>query len=266
VVLALANRVEGGVAAYQWAYTFFYLPHALFGVPIFAVLFTAMSEKAAEDDLQGVAERLRDGLGMLAFILIPIAAALFVLGGPLSVVVLDHGAMGTGDAELVGSVLAMFAVGLPAFSAFLVLTRAFYALGDTKVPALVNAVAVLLASISGTVLFLWLDGRWQVPGLAMGHTIGFAIGAILLARSLSRRLGRLGSTRLTATVLRAILLSVVAAVAMAAVYGWRFEADSPHLLEVSATALLGAAVYLGGMAAMRTPELTRLGSLLRGGR
>ena len=31
VVLVLANRVEGGVAAYQWAYTFFYVPHAILG-------------------------------------------------------------------------------------------------------------------------------------------------------------------------------------------------------------------------------------------
>lgn len=266
VVLALANRIEGGVAAYQWAFTFFYLPHALFGVPIFAVLFTAMSEKAAEGDIQGVAERLRDGLGMLAFILIPVAAALFVLGGPLSVVVLDHGAMGTGDAALVGSVLAMFALGLPAYSAFLVLTRAFYALGETKIPALVNAAAVLVASLVGTALFLSLDGRMRVPGLAMGHTIGFAVGAVLLGRSLSGRLGRLGSTRLTATVLRSVLLSVFAAVAMAVVYEWLFEANSPHLLEVFATTVVGAAVYLVGMAAMRTPELARLGALLRGAR
>ena len=266
VVLALANRVEGGVAAYQWAYTFFYLPHALFGVPIFAVLFTAMSEKAAEDDLQGVAERLRDGLGMLAFILIPIAAALFVLGGPLSVVVLDHGAMGTGDAALVGSVLAMFALGLPAYSAFLVLTRAFYALGETRLPALVNGTAVVVASIMGAGLFISLDGRMQVPGLAMGHTIGFAIGAVLLGRSLARRLGRLGSTRLTATVLRSILLSVLAAVVMAGFYGWLFEQDPPHVAGVVATAFTGAAVYVSGMAALRTPELTRLGALMRGAR
>ena len=47
VVLVLANKVEGGVAAYQWAYTFFYLPHALFAAPIFSVLFTAMSEHVA---------------------------------------------------------------------------------------------------------------------------------------------------------------------------------------------------------------------------
>ncbi|MEA2485616.1 MAG: putative peptidoglycan lipid flippase, partial [Actinomycetota bacterium] len=71
VVLVLANRVQGGVAAYQWAYTFFYLPHALFAVPIFNVLFPAMSEHVARGEEAQLADRLRDGLKMVAFILMP---------------------------------------------------------------------------------------------------------------------------------------------------------------------------------------------------
>jgi putative peptidoglycan lipid II flippase len=266
VVLALANKVEGGVAAYQWAYTFFYLPHALFGVPIFAVLFTAMSERAVADDMTGVAERLREGLGMLAFILIPVATALFVLGGPLSEVVLDHGAMGRGDAALVGSVLAMFALGLPAFSAFLVLTRAFYAVGDTKKPALINALAVLIASAAGVLLFTLLDGRWQVPGLALGHTIGFTVGAIVLARSLTTRIGRIGSTRLTATVVRSTLMALVAGGVMAIVYGSFFVGAGASGIGVAVAGATGGALYIGGMAAMKTPEMTRLRALIGGAR
>ncbi|MDQ3951893.1 MAG: hypothetical protein M3279_02840, partial [Actinomycetota bacterium] len=84
VVLVLANQVEGGVAAYQWAYTFFYLPHALFAVPIFSVLFTAMSEHVARSEPAGLQEKLRDGLGMLVFVLAPIAVALLVLAGPVA--------------------------------------------------------------------------------------------------------------------------------------------------------------------------------------
>ena len=263
VVLALANRIEGGVAAYQWAYTFFYLPHALFGVPIFAVLFTAMSESAAREDLTEVAERLRDGLGMLAFILVPIATALFVLGGPLSRVILDHGAMGRADAALVGTVLAMFSLGLPAFSAFLVLTRAFYAMGETRIPALVNASAVAIASISGAVLFVLLDGRWQVPGLALGHTIGFAVGAVMLNRLLSARLGRIGSTRLTGTILRATTLSIVAGAVMYVIYNSFFVNTSLELVGVMVAGVAGLVVYLAAMAAMGSPEMTRLRSLAR---
>ena len=263
VVLALANRVEGGVAAYQWAYTFFYLPHALVGVPIFAVLFTAMAERAATDDIAGVSDKLRDGLGMLAFILIPIATALFVLGGPIAVVVLDHGAMGRADAALVGSVLAMFALGLPAYSAFLVLTRAFYAIGETKTPALVNAAAVTVASAMGAGLFLTLEGRMQVPGLALGHTIGFTVGAIALGRTLRRRLGSIGSTRLTATVVRAIVLSVAAGGAMAVVYNSFFLEPGLQTVGVAVASLVGSAIYIGGMTAMGAPELKRLRALVR---
>lgn len=263
VVLALANRVEGGVAAYQWAYTFFYLPHALFGVPIFAVLFTAMSEKAADDDIAGVAERLRDGLGMLAFILVPVATTLFVLGGPISVAVLDHGAMGRGDAALVGSVLAMFVIGLPAYSAFLVLTRAFYAIGETKTPALINGVAVAIASGVGAGLFLTLEGRMQVPGLAIGHTVGFSIGAIALGRALTKRIGSIGSTRLMTTVLHSTLLSVLAGVVMAGAYNAFFADTVLEMVGIAVAGLAGGVVYLAGMAAAKAPELKRLSALIR---
>jgi putative peptidoglycan lipid II flippase len=262
VVLALANRIEGGVAAYQWAYTFFYLPHALFGVPIFAVLFTAMSEKAAVDDVGGIAEKLRDGLGMQSFLLIPIAAGLFVLGGPLSVLVLNHGAMGTEGAELVGSVLAMFALGLPAYSAFLVLTRAFYAVGETRVPALMNALAVGIASASGMTLFFILDDRWKVPGLAVGHTIGFTVGLVLLARSLTTRLGGFGSTRLMATITRSLGMSVIAAGAAAVTYNSFFVDEHREFVGVPASALVGVVVYLVGMNMMGVPELGRLRALM----
>jgi putative peptidoglycan lipid II flippase len=266
VVLALANRIEGGVAAYQWAYTFFYLPHALFGVPIFAVLFTAMSERATQEDAPGVAEHLREGLGMLAFILVPVATALFVLAGPLSVLVLNHGAMGRADAALVGMVLAMFALGLPTYSAFLVLTRAFYALSETKTPAFVNALAVVIASACGAALFALFDGGWKVAGLAIGHSVGFAVGSVVLSRRLSTRLGRIGSTRLTTTVVRSCLMSIVAGGLMAIVYNSFFVGTSFEGVGVIIAGAMGMVLYLSAMAVTRTPEVARLRSLLSGRR
>ncbi|HWL65048.1 MAG TPA: lipid II flippase MurJ, partial [Actinomycetota bacterium] len=91
VVLILANKIQGGVAAYQWAFTFFYLPHALFAVPVFNVLFTAMAEHAALGEDESFLERMRDGLGMLAFILIPIAVILMAVSQPLARITLQYG-------------------------------------------------------------------------------------------------------------------------------------------------------------------------------
>ena len=127
VVLILANRVEGGVAAYQWAYTFFYVPHALFAAPIFHVLFPAMTEHATKDEKPEFKTRLKDGLDMLTFVLLQVAALMVIVAVPLAKVSLEFGVMSGTGAVLIGRVIAAFAVGLPLYSAFLVLTRAYYA-------------------------------------------------------------------------------------------------------------------------------------------
>ncbi|MDQ3957352.1 MAG: murein biosynthesis integral membrane protein MurJ [Actinomycetota bacterium] len=266
VVLMLANRVEGGVAAYQWAYTFFYLPHALFAVPIFSVLFTAMSEHVARREADPVQERLRDGLSMLVFVLAPIAVALLVLAEPLARVTLQYGAMTGTGARLVARCLAAFAVGLPAYSMFLVFTRAFYAIGDTRTPALVNAGAVALASASGAVLFLVAPGGWEVPALAAGHSLGFGAGALALARVFSARVGRLRSTQVLGTTVRSTGAALVSGAVMAAVV-WLLPGDEPAaaLLTLVTGGVAGAACYAALMAWSRSQELRRVVLLVRGG-
>ena len=264
VVLMLANRIEGGVAAYQWAFTFFYLPHALFAVPIFNVLFTAMSEHAARSEEGQVVARLRDGLGMLAFILIPVAALIAAAAIPLANVTLGYGVMDGTGAALVARVLAAFAIGLPSYSAFLVFTRAYYSIGDTKTPALMNAATVLLSSALGAALFWWLPERWAVPGLALGHSVAFMVGTGLLARSFATRMGSEGGTRFGSTVVRATAVSVAALGVMLTI-GSMFDASGPaaSAMELALVALAGACVYLGAMHTLKAPELQRLGGLVK---
>ena len=265
VVLALANRVEGGVAAYQWAFTFFYLPHALFGVPLFSVLFTAMAEKAAVNDPAALRERLRGGLSMLIFILVPVAAALAILGVPIAAVVLDHGAMGPGDAELVGRVLTAFALGLPTYSAFLILTRAFYALSETRLPSLLNGLAVATSCGVGVALFFLVPADARIPGLAFGHTVGFAIGTVFLMRALSRRIGTVVDKELVATIGRTLLATVVVAGSLGLLRATVLAGELMFWRLVLICAV-GALAYLGVSAAMRAPELARLRALAKGAR
>ncbi len=266
VVLLLANKVEGGVAAYQWAYTFFYLPHALFAVPIFSVLFTAMSEHVAKGEEGRLLERLRDGLGVLGFVLLPIAALLVAAAEPLATITLQYGVMTASGAALVGRVLIGFAAGLPMYSTFLVFTRAFYAIGDTKTPTLVNLATVVVSSVCGVVLFESLPERWAVPGLAVGHTIGFAVGALVLAGLFHRRLKEPIGTRIRVSLSRSAGASAVAFAVMLVV-GVSLEGGSRSaaLFEVVATAAAGAIVYVGIMLLVRAPELKQLRRILPGG-
>ncbi|HEX2057245.1 MAG TPA: murein biosynthesis integral membrane protein MurJ [Actinomycetota bacterium] len=265
VVLMLANQVEGGVAAYQWAYTFFYLPHALFAVPIFSVLFTAMSEHVARSEPAGLQEKLRDGLGMLVFVLAPVAVALLVLSGPIATLTLRYGAMTSEGATLVARCLGAFALGLPAYSIFLVFTRAFYAIGDTKTPAVVNAGAVATASVAGALLFALAPSGWEVPGLAAGHSLGFGAGAGVLASLFARRAGRVRSTHLMASTLRSTAAALVAGGVMAFA-SWFVPGSGlgPALVTIVAAGAAGSAVYGGLMWWTKSRELERVLVLVRG--
>ncbi len=264
VVLLLANGVAGGVAAYQWAYTFFYLPHALFAVPIFHVLFTAMAEHIARNDLPSFTARLREGLRMLFFMLIPIAAFLAVAAGPVAEITLQYGVMTPTGAALVARVITAFAIGLPSYSAFLVLTRAYYALGDTKTPALVNAATVAVSSALGGALFVVADGAWSVPGLAAGHSIAFSVGAIVLMRRLAVKTGTIAVPPVRASMLRSLVLGLGAMSAMTVVHSLLPETSKiESAVNLVATACAGALVYLGAMRRVRSPELDRLVSLAR---
>jgi putative peptidoglycan lipid II flippase len=264
VVLMLANRIKGGVAAYQWAYTFFYLPHALFAIPLFHVLFTAMSEHVARGETEGLIARLRDGLRMLAFMLLPTAAIIAAIAHPLTRATLDYGVMSGTGATLVARVLIGFVAGLPTYSMFLVFTRAFYAVGDTRTPTLVNAATVAIASIIGTLLFVRLDPEWAVPGLAVGHSIGFALGAVVLAVAFSRVSGSVATRSVGVSLVRSLVVSGLALGVMLAVHNWLPEDSTGEgLLNLVLTALAGGVCYVAIMRIVGAPELDRIVDVVR---
>src|SRR2546423_13138530 len=97
---------------------------------------------------------------------------------------------------LVARLIEACAIGLPTYSAFLILTRAYYAIGDTKTPALVNAAGVAVAGFSGAVLFLLFSTKWSVAGLALGHSLGFALAAVFLGRLFMTKIGKIGMAEL----------------------------------------------------------------------
>lgn len=263
VVLLLANKVEGGVAAYQWAFTFFYLPHALFAIPIFHVLFTAMSEHAARGETPRFVERLTDGLTMLAFLLIPLAVFMLIVAERLTRVTLEYGVMTGAGARQVAVVLAAFVVGLPTYSAFLVFTRAFYAVSDAKTPALVNASSVVIASVVGALLFLRLPEGAAVAGLAVGHSVGFAVGAVALARMFSTRWGALSGDAVAGSLGRTVLASGLAGAVMFGLDRLLPTATKIDLVwSLAVIGIAGAVAYLVVMHLAGSRELARVRSLI----
>ena len=266
VIVNLANAAAresgGGFSAYLYAYTLFQLPYAVVAVSVITALLPRMSRSAVDGRLDDVRADLSSGLRLAAVVLVPAALGFVVLGPALATAVFAHGQVSTAGAEQIGAVLAAFAVGLVPFSAFQLQLRAFYAMRDTRTPALINVVVTAVNVTVDIALYLGLPARDRVTGLALGFAVSYVAGLALSCAVLHRRLNGLDGSRIVRTTVRLLLAAALGALAAAAAAALLRHALGQGLTgAVTVVAVAGsvlAFVYLAAASRMRVEELTSL--------
>jgi putative peptidoglycan lipid II flippase len=222
IVVRLANKPElnhigRGYASYVNAFVLWQLPHAVVAVSVITALLPRMSRAAAEDRLPDLRDALNRGLRLTVSVLVPAALAFVVLGRVLATVVFGHLHTSAGEARFIGTLLAVFAVGLVPFSAYQLQLRAFYAMHDTRTPTLINlGVNATLVAVD-VPLYLALPDHLKVIGLAAGHACSFVVGLLICSRVLSRRLGGLAGDLVVRTAVRCLVAALLPALLAAAV-------------------------------------------------
>jgi putative peptidoglycan lipid II flippase len=258
IVIVLAGPVTGGYAAYAAAFILFQLPHAIFAVSIFTALLPAMSSRWAADDVDGYRDLLSQGIRATATILIPAALGYIVLARPIVRLLLEHGETEPASGDLVAEVLVYFAIGLFAFSAFQLLLRAFYAMQDTRTPALLNVAAVAI-NIGADLLFFY-GFEMGVPGLALGHATSYVFASTTLFLLIRHRIGGVGGRRILASLVRVVVAGVATAATAWVVAEALDEWLGTTSLGTQAVQVLGAVaaglmVFVASAAALRIEEV-----------
>jgi putative peptidoglycan lipid II flippase len=268
IIIILGTGLGAGqITTYQNAFVLFQLPYAIFGVSIFTALVPGMSGRWAAHDREGAKLLLSKGLRTTAVILLPAAAGFLALAVPICIVVFRHGDTTLAGAILYGRTLQAFSLGLVFFAVFQLLSRAFYAMQDTRTPALINIVA---ASVNIGVDLLFTRGfHWGVQGLALGHATSyiFSTGACLVI--LRGRLSGLDGKRIGRTLARAVpLAALTGAVAWLTVHFLERAIGAAtfahRLVGTGAAVALGVLVFLGGSLILQIEEADGLKHALLG--
>jgi putative peptidoglycan lipid II flippase len=147
-VLALANG-NGDYSAFSYAYAFMLLPHAVVAVSIAYAVAPDLAQLWSTGDSEGFAARTSYAMRVTAVLLLPAGVGYALLARPTVVLALAHGALGSASADLTATLLSIFALGLPGFSTYLLIMRAFQSKQDTRsmfwLYTLENAVTVVIA-------------------------------------------------------------------------------------------------------------------------
>jgi len=248
LIINLNGRVgTGAYTVYSQAFIFFSLPHAILAVSIFTALLPGIAERWGGGDRDGVRELFSRGFRDTMIAMIPAAAGYMVLAVPIVGLLAAYGHVTVGDRELLARTLAAFAVGLPFFSAFQLMTRTFYAMHDARTPAFVN-IGAAVVNIGADVLFAFGFG-WGVWGLALGHAASYGVGSIVLVAILRGRLGGIDGRRIGRTLVRTTAAAIVVAATAAGtalLVGSVLDVDRPavRLVQVTAGVTVGVLAFL----------------------
>jgi putative peptidoglycan lipid II flippase len=260
-LLVLANRVAGGVIAFQIALNFYFLAIALGATPVAL----ALLPRLARMHMAGADGQFRDsvhtGAALGLFVAIPAAIAYAGLAVPLAQAV-AFGRMGTpAGVTLVAAALAALAPAVVGQTMFLIATYASYARKDTRAPLRSMVVQAVTCGCLEAVA-LAVHGTATLVVLGVGYAAAVNLAAAHLWHRLHRLLQRgralLRRSLLTITLGASLMLGPAWLVAVRT----RDAIGAPFgsRIGVLAAAVTGFAVFLGAQAALHTPELAWLGA------
>jgi putative peptidoglycan lipid II flippase len=217
-VLVLGNGVDGTVARFTFAFTFFQLPYALIAVPVATARFPAMASAVLAGAPTRLARLVGDGVVTTVAGCALASAGMLALAWPI-VRLTAFGEVGKGPLGPLVHGVAALAPGLIGYGLFFLLTRVRYAQGDVRTPTFANAlvaVAGLVAMVVGSALVADAE---RAAALAAAYAGSHLVGAIVLGVITERSLPELRRTGVARALIAALAVAVVAGLVMAVLAG-----------------------------------------------
>ncbi|HET7016287.1 MAG TPA: murein biosynthesis integral membrane protein MurJ [Streptosporangiaceae bacterium] len=261
------HGVGAGFSAYSYAWLLFQLPYAVIAISVITALLPRMSANAADRRYDLVRNDFSNGVRLGSVIVAPAALVLAVLGPALATVLLSYGNNSLADARYLGIVFAVFSLGLMPYMLFQLLLRVFYALHDSKTPALVGAVTMVVNVVTNVAAYYVFPPSQVVAALGAGFGLANLVGTVVAWQVLSKRLNGMAGReigrsliKMHAAALPAALFALGVAVAVTVTLGSGKVASLAIVVAGGAGAL---AIYLVAARALRVGEVTDLISSVR---
>lgn len=271
VVIHIANAASGphspGPRIYDNAFLLMMMCNGIAAVSVMTALMPRMSAAAADHRYSDVGGYLSIGTRMSSVLLIPATTALVVFGAPLGVLLFHYGNYGLQSSLDTGVAIAMAGLGLVPFAISQMQIFAFYAMPDTRTPALANVPVVAVKIVFDLLAMALVPSAHVVPYLLLGNAVSFVVATIISYGLLRRRIGALGLRKVGGTLGRlagAALVAGLLAYGVVRVLTAEFgHSRGGSLLQLAAGGVVLAVVYFGLALLFRVREVSDVVGMVR---
>jgi len=177
---AIASGKEGAIAALQYADRIYQLPLGVVGVAVGVVLLPELARALKGGYAKEAANIQNRSIEFVLFLTLPAAAGLWILSDAIIRVLYERGAFSAENTAVVGSILAIYGIGLPGFVLIKALQPGFYAREDTKTPMRFTMISVVINSGLAISLFPLIAER----GIATAEAAAGWTNTVLLFTTL----------------------------------------------------------------------------------
>ena len=175
--------VPASITWLSYAKTLMRVPLGVVGQAVGVASFPFLAQLYSEGKLEELNRTLNVTMKGLILLLVPISALTIAESRPLVYFVFSHTRLRPPDLDATAATLAVFSLGMFAWSAQNILARGFYAARDTLTPAITGTALTFL----NLPLYWRLVRRYQHLGLALASSVGIIVYTLLLFGLLNRR-------------------------------------------------------------------------------
>lgn len=184
-----ASFIPGAASGLNYANLLVQTPLGIISNIVLVPLLPIFSQLAAPEDWGSLKQRIRQGLILSAFTMLPLGAMMIALSEPMVRIVYERGAFRENATNLVASLLVAYGVGMFVYLGRDVLVRVFYALGDGNTPFKVSLFNIFLNIFLDWIFIIKFN--FGAQGLVLA-TVGVNLtSTLMLLYALNRKLNGL---------------------------------------------------------------------------
>jgi putative peptidoglycan lipid II flippase len=247
---------EGSVTAITLAWTVMLMPQAAIAQSIATAALPTFSAQVAQGKLAQMRSSLAATLRGVLLLAIPTTFGLVLLRQPLVQLLYQHGdTFNAQSTQLVAWALLWYGVGLVWHCVVEIISRAFYALHDTRTPVLVGIAAMslnLVFSLAFSALFRSI-GWLPHGGLALANSLATGIECIILIVIMRKRLQGLEGKSLSGLVIKSLTASLAMSLGLGAWLAYSVKLNSAVI--ALGGILVGVGIYGLLIVVLRVEEL-----------
>ncbi len=252
-----------GASAMDYANTLYTMVASILVLSLTNVIFPEMSRFSSGGKQEQLGQLIGSSLRGMLFFLFPMTAGLMLLSEPLVRLLYQWKAWDSFSTYITARALCYLCLGMVGYGIQAVLSRAFYAEENGKLPLISGAISIVV----NLLLCLLLSDRLDVAGLALATAVSSTVSALTLLIPIAHRYSQALDRAFWLSLLKMALATGLMAVSVALIShglsGLWHDSLLTRLLEVGVPTLAGIVVYFAAAWLLRLEKLDPLRTRLK---